>query len=57
MGEKKNKAFAEEWVEKPIKKKTMFKAKETQKMLQWMKMDSNKLKRAKQIGLEGIFKV
>lgn len=41
---RKCKALAKEHVEKHGKKKTMFKAKETQKMLQWMKMDSNELK-------------
>jgi hypothetical protein len=38
-----------------MKKKTMFKAKESQKMLQWMKMDSNEFRWAKQADLEGMF--
>ncbi len=44
----------EEQVEKPIKKKPMSKAKESQKMLRWMKMDSNKPKWAKWVGLESL---
>jgi hypothetical protein len=43
----KGKALVEKHVEKHVKKKTMFKGKETQKMLQWMKMDSNDLKWAR----------
>jgi len=41
---RKDKAFVKEHVEKLVKKKTMSKVKESQKMLQWMKMDSNELK-------------
>jgi len=44
MMKRKGKTLAEEQVEKHVKKKIVFKAKETQKMLQWMKMDSNELK-------------
>ncbi len=33
----------------------MFEAKESQMMLQWMKMDSNEFKWAKQVGLESLF--
>ncbi len=47
MMKKKGKAPIEEHVERLVKKKTAFKAKETQKMLQWIKMNANKLKRAK----------
>ncbi len=51
----KDKALAKEQVEKLVKKKTMSKVKESQKMLQWMKMDSNELKWARRVGLEGLF--
>ncbi len=51
----KGKAHVKEHVEKSIKKKQVSKAKESQKMLYWMKMDSNKLKWAKWVGLEGLF--
>jgi hypothetical protein len=51
----KSKAPIEEQVEKLVKKKTTSKVKESQKMLQWMKMDSNEPKWAKQAGLEGLF--
>jgi hypothetical protein len=44
MMKHKGKVLVEEHVEKLIKKKPMFKAKGSQKMLEWMKMDSNKLK-------------
>ncbi len=44
---KKGKAPIQEHVERPIKKKATFKAKETQNMLQWIKMSANKLKWAK----------
>jgi hypothetical protein len=40
--------------EKLVKKKTTSKVKESQKMLQWMKMDSNEPKWAKQPGLKGL---
>ncbi len=53
----KGKALVEEHVEKLVKKKTMSKAKKSQKMLQWMKMDSNELKWARWAGLEGLFKL
>jgi hypothetical protein len=33
----------------------MFKAKETYKMLQWIKMNVNELKWAKQVSLESMF--
>ncbi len=39
----KGKMLVEEHVEKHVKK-TMSKAKESQKMLKWMKMDCNELK-------------
>ncbi len=42
--EEKGKAFVEEQVEKLIKKKTMSKAKEIQKMLEWIKMNTNEFK-------------
>ncbi len=51
----KGKVPIKEHVEKPIKKKPMSKAKESQKMLQWMKVDSNELKWARLIGLENLF--
>jgi hypothetical protein len=51
----KGKALVEEHVEKHVKKKPMSKVKENQKMLQWIKMDSNKLKWARQAGLESLF--
>jgi hypothetical protein len=44
MMKKKGKTLVEKQVEKHFKKKTTSKVKETQKMLQWMKMDSNELK-------------
>ncbi len=52
---RKGKALVKEDVEKHVKKKTTFKAKETQKMLQWIKMDTNELKWARQISLENLF--
>ncbi len=51
----KGKAHVKKHVEKSIKKKQVSKAKESQKMLYWMKMDSNKLKWARWVGLEGLF--
>ncbi len=51
----KNKAHVEKQVEKHVKKKATSKVKENQKMLQWMKMDSNELKWVKQVGLESWF--
>ncbi len=51
----KGKAPTKEHVEKPIKKKTTSRVIASHKMLQWMKMDSNKLKWDKQVGLEGLF--
>ncbi len=51
----KGKMLAKEQVEKHVKKKLVSKGKERQKMLQWMKMDSIKLKWAKQAGLESLF--
>jgi hypothetical protein len=51
----KGKVLVEEHVEKLVKKKPMSKVKENQKMLQWIKMDSNKLKWARQDGLESLF--
>ncbi len=44
MMKQKVKALVEEHVEKLVKKKLVSKVKESQKLLQWMKMDSNKLK-------------
>ncbi len=44
---RKGKVPVKEQVEKPIKKKTVSKAKETQKMLKWIKTNANKLKWAK----------
>jgi hypothetical protein len=41
---RKGKVLIEEHVEKLVKKKLMSKVKESQKMLQWMKMDSNEFK-------------
>ncbi len=55
MMKRKGKVLVEEHVEKLVKKKTMFKAKETQKMLQWIKMNTNELKLAKQANLENLF--
>jgi hypothetical protein len=52
---RKGKAPIKEPVEKLVKKKPMSKVKESQKMLQWMKMDSNKLKWARQVVLESLF--
>jgi hypothetical protein len=43
----KGKTFLEEHVEKHVKKKTTFKVKESQKILRWMKMDSNEFKWAR----------
>jgi hypothetical protein len=47
MMKQKGKAHVKKHVEKSIKKKQVSKAKESQKMLYWMKMDSNKLKWAR----------
>ncbi len=47
MMKRKSKTPIEEQVDKPIKKKPMSKAKESQTMLRWMKLNSNKLKWAK----------
>jgi hypothetical protein len=55
MMKQKGKAPTKEHVEKPIKKKTTSRVIASHKMLQWMKMDSNKLKWDKQVGLEGLF--
>jgi hypothetical protein len=52
---RKGKAPIKEHVEKLVKKKPVSKAKESQKMLQWMKMDSNELKWARQVVLESLF--
>ncbi len=52
---RKGKAHVKELVEKPIKKKPMSKGIESQKTLEWMKVDSNKLKWARQADLEGLF--
>jgi hypothetical protein len=51
----KGKAFIEKHVEKLVKKNSMSKVKESEKMLQWMKMDSNELKWARQAHLESLF--
>jgi hypothetical protein len=53
MMKQKGKALVKEQVEKPIK--SVSKAKENQKMLQWMKMDSNELKCVRQASLESMF--
>jgi hypothetical protein len=55
MMKQKGKTLVKKQVEKPIKKKPVSKAKESQKMLQWMMMDSNKLKWAKQADLQSVF--
>jgi hypothetical protein len=47
MMKRKGKTPIEEHVEKLVKKKLVSKVKESQKLLQWMKMDSNKLKWAR----------
>jgi hypothetical protein len=47
MMKRKRKAPIEEQVEKHVKNILVSKAKESQKMLQWMKMDSNELKWAR----------
>jgi hypothetical protein len=44
MMKKKGKTPIKQHVERHVKKQTTFKAKETQKMLQWIKMNANKLK-------------
>jgi hypothetical protein len=44
MMKRKGKTHVEKQVEKHVKKKTTSKVKETQKMLQWVKMDSNEFK-------------
>ncbi len=49
---RKGKVPVEQQVKKLVKKKIMFKVKESQKMLQWMKMDS---KWARQANLESMF--
>ncbi len=55
MMKRKGKAPIEEQVEKLVKKKLVSEAKESQKMLQWMKMDSNEPKWARRVGLENMF--
>jgi hypothetical protein len=55
MMKRKGKVPIEEQVEKPIKKKPMSKAKESLKMFQWMKMDSNKHKWTRRTNLESLF--
>ncbi len=55
MMKRKGKTHVEKQVEKHVKKKTTSKVKETQKMLQWVKMDSNEFKWVKWIDLEGLF--
>jgi hypothetical protein len=47
MLKKKGKVPIEEHVKRLVKKTRTFKTKETQKMLQWIKMSANKLKWAK----------
>jgi hypothetical protein len=44
MMKRKGKVLIKEHIEKHVKKKPMSKVNESQKMLQWMKMDSNQLK-------------
>jgi hypothetical protein len=51
----KGKALVEEQVEKLVKNKPMSKVKESYKTLQWMKMDSNKLKWVRRACLESMF--
>jgi hypothetical protein len=55
MMKQKSKTCVEKQVEKLVKKKPMSKAKESHKMLQWMKMDSNKFKWARRTNLESLF--
>lgn len=52
---KKGKAPTKEQVSQLVKKKTTFKAKEIRKMLQWIKMNANKLKCARWASLENVF--
>jgi hypothetical protein len=44
MMKRKGKLLTKEHVDKHVKKKTMSKVKETQKMPQWIKMNTNKFK-------------
>ncbi len=55
MMKRKGKAPVEKQVKKLVKKKPMSKVKKSQKILQWMKMDSNKLKWVKRTNLENFF--
>jgi hypothetical protein len=55
MMKQKGKAPVEEEVEKLVKKKPMSKAKESQKMLRWMKMNANEFKWAGRAGLKNLF--
>ncbi len=52
---RKGKALIEKQVEKLVKKKITFKAKEIQMMLQWIKMNGNEHKWVGQVGLENMF--
>jgi hypothetical protein len=52
---RKSKVPIKQQVDTHVKKKPMSKVKETQKMLQWMKMDSSEFKWAKRKSLENLF--
>lgn len=54
---RKGKTLVEEQIEKPIKKIPTSKAKEAQKMVQWMEMNLEKYKWAKRVSLEGLFNI
>jgi hypothetical protein len=55
MMKQKGKMPIEKQVDKHVQKKLVSKAKENQKMLQWMKMNSNEFKWARRAGLENLF--
>ncbi len=55
MVKQKGKAHVKEQVEKLVKRKPMSKVKNSQKMLQWMKMDSNEFKWARQVDSDSLF--
>jgi hypothetical protein len=57
MMKRKGKTLVEEQIEKPIKKIPTSKAKEAQKMVQWMEMNLEKYKWAKRVSLEGFFNI
>ncbi len=52
---RKGKLLTKEHVDKHVKKKTMSKVKETQKMPQWIKMNTNKFKWVRWVNLEDLF--